>query len=162
MQISSKIHLKRARIWLSLFIFGLVISGLTAFPLETELKWLGTQVEGSHSAIADWIRTCRDAVTDSNFNYPFLSYGTDWLAFAHLVLAMAFIGPLIDPEKNIWVIHFGMLACIAVFPLALIAGPIRGIPIYWQLIDCSFGVIGLIPLFFVRYHTLRIPMIATV
>lgn len=155
-EITSLVHLKRARIWLSLFMFGLVISGLTAFPLETELTWLGAQFEGSESALAEWIRICRDAVAESNANYPFLSYGTDWLAFAHLVLAMAFVGPLMDPVKNIWVTHFGMLACIAVFPLALIAGPIRGIPFYWQLIDCSFGVIGLVPLLFVRYHTLRI------
>ncbi|HEV2479181.1 MAG TPA: hypothetical protein VGS79_05945 [Puia sp.] len=48
--------------------------------------------------------------------------------------------------RNKWVIEFGMLACAAVFPLAFIAGAIRGIPVYWRLIDCSFGVIGLIPL----------------
>ena len=29
-----------------------------------------------------------------------------------------------------------------IFPLAFIAGPIRGITFYWQLIDCSFGVFG--------------------
>jgi hypothetical protein len=29
-----------------------------------------------------------------------------------------------------------------VVPLALIAGSIRGIPFYWRLIDCSFGVAG--------------------
>ncbi len=153
---ASNLHLKRARIWLVLFMFGLAISGITAFPRETELKWLGSLVEGKNSEVANWIKTCRDAVIYSNENYPFLSYGTDWLAFAHLVLAMAFIGPLMDPVKNIWVTHFGMLACIAVFPLALIAGPMRGIPFYWQLVDCSFGIIGLIPLFFVRYHTLKI------
>jgi hypothetical protein len=33
-----------------------------------------------------------------------------------------------------------------VFPLAFIAGAVRGIPMYWRLIDCSFGVAGLIPL----------------
>jgi hypothetical protein len=35
-----------------------------------------------------------------------------------------------------------------IFPLAFICGPIRHIPFYWQLIDCSFGIIGIIPLFF--------------
>jgi hypothetical protein len=87
------------------------------------------------------------AVKTTNEKYPYLSYGTDWLAFAHLVIAVVFIGPLKDPVKNIWVIEFGMIACLMVFPLAFIAGPIRGIPFYWQLIDCSFGVFGFILLY---------------
>jgi len=44
------------------------------------------------------------------------------------------------------VLIFGLIACAGVIPLALIAGQIRGIPIYWRLIDCSFGVFGAIPL----------------
>ena len=68
---------------------------------------------------------------------------------------MLFIGPYIDPVKNKWVIQFGIIACLGVLPLALLAGPIRGIPFYWQLIDSSFGVLGIIPLLFalkwVRY-----------
>ena len=43
-----------------------------------------------------------------------------------------------------------MIACLAVIPLALICGPLRGIPWFWQPIDCSFGVLGIIPLWFVR------------
>ena len=39
-------------------------------------------------------------------------------------------------------LYTGIAACLAVIPLALICGPIRGIPFYWRLIDCSFGVIG--------------------
>jgi hypothetical protein len=75
-----------------------------------------------------------------------MAYGTDWLAFGHLAIALFFIGPLIDPARNIWVIQAGLIACVAVIPLALICGPIRGIPIYWRLIDCSFGIGGFIPL----------------
>lgn len=78
--------------------------------------------------------------------YPFLAYGTDWLAFAHLVIAAAFIGPLIDPVRNKWVFQFGLIGCAGVVPLALIAGAARGIPVYWRMIDCSFGVFGCIPL----------------
>jgi hypothetical protein len=44
------------------------------------------------------------------------------------------------------VIQFGMIACLAVVPLALIAGPIRGIPWGWRLVDMSFGVVGIVPL----------------
>jgi hypothetical protein len=82
----------------------------------------------------------------TNRQYPFIAYGTDWLAFAHLVIAVAFWGPYRDPVRNVWVVHFGMIACLAVVPLALIAGPIRGIPVWWQLIDISFGVVGMVPL----------------
>ena len=45
-----------------------------------------------------------------------------------------------------------MLCCVAIIPLALIAGPIRGIPFWWQLIDMSFGVFGLVPLWIVRHQ----------
>jgi hypothetical protein len=86
----------------------------------------------------------------TNARYPFLAYGTDWLAFAHIMLAILFIGPWRDPAKNIWVIDFGILACLGVIPLALIAGQIRGVPIGWRLIDCSFGLIAIIPLWICR------------
>jgi hypothetical protein len=42
--------------------------------------------------------------------YPFIAYGTDWLAFAHIVIAVAFWGPLKNPVRNVWVIEFGMIA----------------------------------------------------
>jgi hypothetical protein len=51
-----------------------------------------------------------------------------------------------DPVKNIWVLEFGMIACVMVLPFAFIAGGLRGLPIWWRLIDCSFGVFGFIPL----------------
>jgi hypothetical protein len=78
------------------------------------------------------------------------------LAFAHLVIAVAFVGPLRDPVRNIWVVQFGMIACMAVIPLALIAGPIRGIPIWWQVIDMSFGVVGIVPLLIVHRDIRRL------
>jgi hypothetical protein len=74
-------------------------------------------------------------------------YGTDWLAFGHLMIAIAFIGPLRDPVRNIWVVEFGMIACVLVIPAALICGFVRGIPFFWRLIDCSFGVFGIVPLY---------------
>jgi hypothetical protein len=141
--------LRSIRLWLSLFILGLILSGITAFPLEHETGWLATIVE-RHRLLPDnisfWLNRVHEALHANSISYPFLAYGTDWLAFAHLVLATVFIGPWIDPVRNKWVLHFGVIACIAVLPLALIAGPIRGIPPLWRTIDCSFGVIGVIPL----------------
>jgi hypothetical protein len=141
-QLKSKI-----RRWIVLFIIFLVLSGITAFPVETELSFLIKHISSFPEFLQVWLSKIYYAVKNTNETYVQLSYGTDWLAFAHIVIATAFIGPLIDPVKNIWVIQFGMIACIMVFPLALIAGPIRQIPFYWQMIDCSFGVLGFIPLY---------------
>ncbi|WP_026209644.1 hypothetical protein [Cytophaga aurantiaca] len=138
---------KEIRTLLIVFIVLLILSGITAFPIETELAALVHIKSFLPLTMQSWLTTIYEAVAITNKTYPYLSYGTDWLAFAHLVIAVAFIGPLKDPVKNIWVIEFGMITCLMVFPLAFICGPIRGIPFFWQLIDCSFGVFGLIPLY---------------
>ena len=101
---------------------------------------------GGESILHVWLRRVHEGIVHTNRDYPFMAYGTDWLAFGHLVIAVAFLGPLIDPVRNKWVLVFGIIACAGVLPLALIAGAIRGIPFYWRLIDCSFGVIGVVPL----------------
>src|ERR1700694_5771055 len=150
-------HLRRIRFWLAVFIVGLALSGITAFPLETELSglvsilhagWLQPMAE--FTGLLPWIERVNNALDATNANYPFLAYGTDWLAFAHLVIAVAFVGPYLDPVRNKWVITFGLIACAGAIPLALIAGAIRGIPVPWRLIDCSFGIFGAVPLLFSR------------
>ncbi len=140
--------LRRIRILLTLFMTGLALSGITAFPLVHETDLLRRVVVhlAPQSAVAAWVDGVHAALADTAFRYPYLAYGTDWLAFAHLVLAVLFIGPWRDPVRNRWVFQFGLIACAGVLPLALIAGPIRGIPLFWRLGDCSFGVIGAIPL----------------
>lgn len=127
------------------FIVSLFLSGLTAIPLETELN-LVSSLFPLDSKIGAWIDQVYQGVYDINHRYPFMSYGYDWLAFAHFLMALLFIGPLKDPVRNRWVIEFGIMACMLVIPFALIAGHFRGIPLWWRLIDCSIGVIGLVPL----------------
>ena len=136
--------LTRVRLWLVVFVAGLVVSGVTAFPLEAETRLLARVLDG------DWFDRVHEAVAHTNDDYPFMAYGTDWLAFAHLVIAVAFWGPIRDPVRNVWVVHWGMISCAAVVPLALIAGTVRGIPWGWRLIDISFGVIGIVPLLFAQ------------
>jgi hypothetical protein len=153
--------LRSIRIWLVIFIGGLILSGITAFPLQSELSLLVRLSSSLHlaehaPALNQWLAMVHTALIDENTRYPFLAYGTDWLAFAHIVLAIAFIGPLLDPVRNKWVITFGLIACAGVIPLALIAGPLRGIPFYWRLIDCSFGVFGCIPLWIVHRKITRL------
>lgn len=147
---------KRVRRLIVFFIICLVLSGVTAFPIETELRIVNSNISSFPEHFQYWINSVYWAVKNTNDNYPYLSYGTDWLAFAHIVIATAFIGPLKDPLKNIWVIQFGMIACIMVFPLAFIAGSIRGIPFYWQLIDCSFGVFGFALLYWCYRNILKL------
>lgn len=132
------------------FVIGLVLSGVTAFPLTAEVsslaQRLGATSSGDAGPLLSWLIRVRDALVATDARYPFLAYGTDWLAFAHLVIAVAFFGPIRDPVRNVWVIQWGVIACAAILPLALICGPIRGIPFFWQIIDCSFGIVGVVPL----------------
>jgi hypothetical protein len=142
-------HVRRIHFLLGIFIAGLVLSGITAFPLRMELGWLVSVLHtdrlrpiAQSTLLFAWVERVNEGLCATDAHYPFLAYGTDWLAFAHLVIAVAFVGPYIDPVRNKWVITFGLIACAGVLPLALIAGPVRGIPLSWRLIDCSFGVIG--------------------
>ena len=153
-------QMNRIRALLVFFIFALTISGLTAIPLQWELGILN-RLAGPESAMgqllprmAEWIGRVNEGVQTGYGQFPFLAYGTDWLAFAHIVIAIAFIGPLRDPLKNRWVIEFGMIACVLILPWTLLLGQLRDIPFFWQLIDMSFGVFGIIPLWFVRREIL--------
>jgi hypothetical protein len=131
--------------WIIFFMIALFLSGLTAIPAESGLAFL-SRCFPANTMIGAWIEKVYRGVSNTNRDYPFIAYGYDWLAFAHFVLAVLFIGPLRDPVRNKWVIEFGMIACLLIIPFALIAGHFRGIPFWWRLIDCSFGIAGIIPL----------------
>lgn len=133
------------RRWLIFFMISLFLSGLTAIPAEAGLNFL-CGLFPLHSTVGAWLDTVYRGVHATNQQYPFIAYGYDWLAFAHFILAILFIGPYQDPVRNKWVLEFGMIACLLILPFALVAGESRGIPLWWRLIDCAFGLIGLIPL----------------
>jgi len=148
---------RRIKLLTWLFIVGLVLSGITAIPLEWEinvlLKMLGASrlsPEQATSNLVQWLLKVREALQETNSKFPFIAYGFDWLAFGHIVIALVFIGALRDPVRNIWLFDFGMIACALVVPWAMVFGDVRGIPFGWRLIDCSFGVIGFIPLWFCK------------
>ncbi|MEP7237581.1 MAG: hypothetical protein ABI685_06945 [Ferruginibacter sp.] len=136
----------KIRILILFFMIALIVSGLTAMPAETELRWLMQYKDMFPEKLGNWLQLCYTALVDTNIKYPFLAYGYDWLGFAHVVIALSFIGPFKDPVKNSWIIDWQIICCIAVFPLALIAGPIRQIPNFHIFIDCCFGLLGIIPL----------------
>lgn len=155
--------LSRYRLVMGAFIVGLILSGVTAFPLLHELELLGQMLgipaDGpavTQSGLAFWIATVRDGLREVHRAYPWLAYGTDWLAFGHIVIALFFIGPWREPVANAWVLKTGLVACAGVIPLAMICGPIREIPFYWRVIDCSFGVFGALPLLYCLHLTRKL------
>jgi hypothetical protein len=148
--------LRRRIQWLIWFlIFGLFLSGATAIPLREEVHCLVNlfNPNDSSSGFAQWLVRVRDALDNTENRQPFLFYGTDWLAFGHFMIAIAFVGVLRDPVRNRWLFDFGLIACVLVIPYALVFGCWRGIPWWWCLIDCSFGVFGFIPLWLCRRWT---------
>ena len=138
------------------FMAALVVSGITAFPVETELR-LAMQflnIEGQNpeslNGLQRWLAFVYEGVSTTNAQFPFIAYGFDWLAFAHIAIAVAFIGLYREPLRNKWLVTWAMICCIGIIPLALICGEIRGIPFFWRLIDISFGVFGMIPLIYLK------------
>ncbi len=154
--------LVRVRALLIFFMIGLALSGLSAIPLQWEVEILkslfgsGSEFGRILPTVSAWIDQVYQGVKNGYGLYPFLAYGTDWLAFGHVAIALAFIGPVREPIKNLWVVEFGMIICVLVIPWTLVFGPVRGIPFFSMLVDMSFGVIGIIPLWLARRGILRL------
>jgi hypothetical protein len=138
--------MKTIRIHLALFVLVLMLSGITAFPIQTEINFLMAHLDSLPVFFHDWIKQLHQNI---NATPSVMLYGTDWLAFAHIIIGLFFIPVYIDPVKYKVNLYIGMTACLLVFPLAFICGPIRNIPFFHQLIDCSFGVIGILYLYFI-------------
>ncbi len=149
----------RAATWI--MIIGLVVSGVTAIPLVQETDFLVRFVApdglfAEDSEIGSWLSQINRALRETDSTHPQLLYGTDWLAFGHIVIALAFVGALRDPVRNKWLFEFGLMACVLVIPWALVFGAVRGIPVWWRLIDCSFGVFGALPMWLCRKWTAQL------
>ncbi|MCB0771700.1 MAG: hypothetical protein KDC00_14975 [Flavobacteriales bacterium] len=138
------------RRWIAFFMIALLISGLTAVPLEWGAKMLALVLRDEGGPWQAWAERVARAVSEVGQEHGFLFYGTDWLAFAHVVIAMAFIGPYRNPVRNKWVVDWGLWSCLLVLPFAFFWAPVRGIPFFWRCIDASFGVFGAVPLWLVR------------
>lgn len=139
----------RARVMLAIVSFGLFLAGVTIWPATWELKtfvelvWGNSEPTGTlHRFIVETIVALEMLGAD----YPFLLYGYDWLAFAHIVLAILFAGAIRDPVRNLWVIQFGLICCILVPVLAAVFVPIRGLPSMWFWVDFAFAPGAALPL----------------
>jgi len=150
--LSESALLTRIRAWTLFLILGLFVSGLTAIPLRFELDLLVNLVgsDPSASMLSSWLLHVQAGIHDVNGRWPFMGLGTDWLAFGHIVIGLGFIGLLRDPIRNEWLVTWGILACLLVIPWAWGFGWLRDIPWGWRLIDCSFGLGGLVPLLLIQ------------
>ncbi len=95
------------RLGLGVFIVGLILSGGTAFPLLTELQllctWLGLPTDAAatnHTGLSHWLLLVREGLATTYARYPFIAYGTDWLAFGHLVIALFSLRRIASPERT--------------------------------------------------------------
>lgn len=160
-KLPSRVGWKRGvRIHILCFITMLILSGITAIPLQYELAYIVQHDSYLPNNWALWLKKIHEAIQYNGKHFPYIQYGTDWLAFAHISIAIAFIGPLINPFRNIWVLQFGMIISVLIFPFALICGHIRQIPIFWQFIDISLGFFAFIYLLFIYKKIKKIEQIS--
>ena len=134
---------------LGIVAFGLFVSGVTVWPAIWELKtgvhliWGDGEPTG---VVHGFVMKSIAALESVKANYPFLLYAHDWLAFAHIVLAILFAGAIRDPVRNIWIVQCGLIMCALVPILAGICIPLRGLPSRWFLIDFAFAPAAALPL----------------
>jgi hypothetical protein len=147
--------LRYIRRWLTFFMASLLLSGLTAVPLVTLTAQLAEWTAPIGGALYAWVAHAAAAVAHVDAAFPLVFYGTDWLAFAHVVITLAFIGPWRDPVRNRWVVEWGLWCCLLVVVLAFAWAPLRGIPFFWRCVDASFGVFGAVPLLLVLKRIAR-------
>jgi hypothetical protein len=67
------------RLLLCFFIIGLVVSGITAFPIHTQLTYAHDLIVHFKlsNPLSHWIETVYQGVHEVDTKYPFIAYGTD-------------------------------------------------------------------------------------
>ena len=141
--------LKRAKWMLAIVVFGLLVSGITVWPAVPELKWAVGIAWGDAEptgVLHSFVLRAIEGLESVEASYPFMLYAHDWLAFAHIVLAILFAGAIKDPVRNVWVVQCGLIMCVLVPFLAGICIPIRGLPLRWFWIDFAFAPAAGVPL----------------
>ncbi|MFC2111001.1 hypothetical protein ACFLQ5_00965 [Bacteroidota bacterium] len=142
-------NLKRAKIMIWIVVFGLFVSGVTVWPALFELKTIIRIIWGDFVPTASLhllLIQIIQGLETVQAEYPFLMYAYDWLAFAHIVLAILFAGTIRDLVRNKWIIQCGLIMCALVPILAIICIPLRAIPFYWFWIDAAFAPAAALPL----------------
>jgi hypothetical protein len=69
--------LTKIRLLIVFFMIALILSGVTAFPVETELRWLLSHPSLVPSFAEKWLQDVYAALKETNAKYPMLAYGYD-------------------------------------------------------------------------------------
>jgi len=141
--------MKRAKVMLGIVAFGLLVAGITVWPAVSELRMAVRIVWGNAAPtgiLHGFVLQAIEGLEAVQANYPFMLYAHDWLAFAHIVLAILFAGAIRDPIRNVWLVQCGLIMCALVPVLAGVCIPLRGIPSIWFLIDFAFAPAAALPL----------------
>jgi len=141
--------MKRAKVMLGIVAFGLLVAGITVWPAVPELRMAVRVVWGDAAPtgiLHGFVLQAIEGLEATQANYPFMLYAHDWLAFAHIVLAILFAGSMRDPIRNVWIVQCGLIMCALVPVLASVCIPLRGIPSIWFLIDFAFAPAAALPL----------------
>ena len=77
--------MKTIRRHLVLFMLILMLSGITAFPIQTEIDFMYSHITSFPNVFADWITTLYNNIHSTP---DVMFYGTDWLAFAHIIISL--------------------------------------------------------------------------
>ena len=154
----------RAKWMLGIVAFGLLVSGVTVWPAVPGLQ-LGVRIvwgEGEPTGVLHaFVLRAIAGLESVNANHPFMLYAHDWLAFAHIVLAILFAGAIRDPVRSVWIVQCGLIMCALVPVLAAICIPIRGIPYVWFWIDFAFAPAAGIPLWIALRDIRRVEAVGT-
>jgi hypothetical protein len=134
---------------LTIVAVGLFLAGVTVWPAVSELKAAVNWIWGQKAATGElhgFLLKAIEGLEDTRVRYPFLLYAHDWLAFAHIALAILFAGATRDPVRNKWIVQCGLIMCALVPVLGGICIPLRGLPGWWFWIDFSFAPAAALPL----------------
>jgi hypothetical protein len=145
-------NLNRAKWMLAIVAFGLFVSGVTVWPAIPELKLVVNIVWGDAAPTGVLHQFVLEAIEGLEYmaaNYPFMLYAHDWLAYAHIMLAVLFAGAIRDPIRNLWIVQCGLIMCVLIPVLAIIAIPIRALPPFWFWFDFAFAPGAGLPLWIV-------------
>lgn len=135
---------RKIKIAIIITIIGLLLNGVSAVPLRSELKILLSNPDVLPQFLRDWWAYVNTGVNETTNKYNFMRYGFDWLGFAHLLIAIAFIGPLKDPVKNEWVVRWGMIASALSVVMAIGFERLRSIPLWWSFVDALIAIVAFV------------------
>jgi len=134
---------------LGIVALGLLVSGVTIWPAVSELKLAVSLIWGHGEptgVLHGFVLQIIEGFESVQADYPFMLYAYDWLAFAHIVLAILFAGAMRDPVRNVWIVQCGLMMCVLIPVLAGVSIPLRGIPFCWFWFDLSFAPMAGVPL----------------